>query len=789
MNPIYKILIGTLILTLLFDFSLKAQRNCSAMDVLMENIQKDPFVTQRMLEIENHTQEYVREHQTETRAVVRIPVVVHVLYRTSTENISDAQIASQIQVLNEDFRRTNSDRNNTWSQAADSEIEFCLANIDPNGNATNGITRTYTSVSSFSTNDAMKYSSQGGKNAWPTDKYLNIWVCNIGGGILGYAQFPGGGSYATDGVVIGYNYFGTLGTAQAPFNKGRTATHEVGHWLNLRHIWGDGPCGADDFVSDTPESDAANYGCSTGHISCSSTDMVQNYMDYSDDACMNLFTQGQKNRMQALFSSGGFRVGLLSSNGCSTGSGGGTATNYCSSNSTNTSYEWISNVKLGSINNSSLASNGGYGNYTTISTDLTKGVNNTITLTPSYSGSVYTEYFKVYIDLNGDKDFDDAGENVFSSAGVTSTTTGSFTIPSTAVTGPTRMRIVMKDGTISGPCTTFTYGEVEDYSVNIKNATATPVCGSPSLLTASNISSGAVTLSWSAVTGASGYTLQIKTSSTNSWTSYNISGTSATFSRLSASTTYNWQVRANCSSSSSAYVAGLNFTTSAAPSSCSDNYESNNYFSAAKTISVNTDITARIGTSTDNDWFKFTNSSSARNIRVTLTNLPFDYDLYLYNSSGRLLYRSENGSTSSETITYNGAPLGTYYIRVIGYNGAFSNDCYTLRATRSGSTLRLADDEQTLNSKETFIADETLSGFNFNLFPNPTSNLLNIQLSTEESSVMGHAFDATGRIIWTGYLENGTNTIDVTDLPSGLYHFTAVQKSGERISRTFVKIN
>jgi hypothetical protein len=766
-----------------------AQRNCSAMDVLMQNLQQDAAVEQRMRDIESHTQEYLRSNNPETRAVVRIPVVVHVLYRTSTENISDAQIQSQITVLNKDFRRTNTDRTTQWSQAADSEIEFCLATRDPNGNATTGITRTATTVTSFSTNDAMKYSNQGGKSAWPTDKYLNIWVCNLGGGILGYAQFPGGGYYATDGVVIGHNYFGTTGTATAPFNKGRTATHEVGHWLNLRHIWGDGPCGTDDFVSDTPESDAANYGCATGHVSCGSVDMVQNYMDYSDDACMNLFTLGQKNRMQALFATGGFRVGLLSSQGCSS-SGGGTTPTYCASNASNTSYEWISNVNIGTINNTSTASTGGYGNYTNLSTNLAKGSTATIRLTPTYASSTYTEYFKVYIDYNNDKDFDDAGENVYTSAGVTAAVTGTFTIPSTALTGTTRMRIVMSDATIAGPCTTFNYGEVEDYSVNITTSTTTS-CNAPTSLTLGTVTSSGALLSWTAVSGASNYTLQIKSSASTTWTSYTVSGNSFSVSGLSASTTYNWQVRTNCSTSSSAYVAGQNFTTLAATTSCSDNYESNNSFSAAKTIRVNTNITARIGTSTDIDWFKFSNSSTSRNIRVTLTNLPFDYDIYLYNSSGTLLYRSENGSTTSETITYNSAPVGTYYIRVIGYNGAFSSSaCYTLRATTSSTALREAEQETVVTPKEETTQFEDISGlFDFNLYPNPAKNTLNIQLNTEEPIIKAQAFDVTGRVIWSGNLEKGINSISVEELPAGMYHFSVISPNGERLSKTFVKTN
>jgi len=322
-------LLMSLVMLCLVSVALTGQvRNCSTMDYLDIQKENDPKMEYKMQDIEKQTQHFVDNPQNKAvNGVITIPVVVHVIYGNSTENISDAQIASQMQVLNDDFRRLNSDADNTWSQAADTEIEFCMATVDPNGNATNGITRTSTSVSAFSTNDAMKYTSQGGKDAWPAGDYLNMWVCDISGGILGYAQFPGGGP-ATDGVVMDYQYFGTIGTATAPFDLGRTTTHEVGHWLNLRHIWGDGNCSADDFVSDTPTSDAANYGCATGHVSCNSTDMVQNYMDYSDDGCMNLFTAGQTSRMRALFEPGGFRASLLNSTAC--GSTGPTPT--CSDN-------------------------------------------------------------------------------------------------------------------------------------------------------------------------------------------------------------------------------------------------------------------------------------------------------------------------------------------------------------------------------------------------------------------------------------------------------------------------
>lgn len=307
-----------LVLGLIFTLTIgNAQRVCGSMEVLQEQLQKDPKRLSKMEAIEKATQKFVNNPKKAVTGVVTIPVVVHVVYNGSTQNISDAQIATQIQVLNDDFRRLNSDANGTWPQAADTEIEFCMATVDPSGNPTTGITRKSTTVTAFGTNDAVKSTSTGGVNAWPAASYLNIWVCNIGGGILGYAQFPGGPA-STDGVVCGYQYFGTIGTATAPFDLGRTMTHEVGHYLNLRHIWGDGGCNVDDFVTDTPTSDAPNYGCATGHVSCSTVDMVQNYMDYSDDACMNLYTTGQKTRMRAIFDTNGARASLLTSTACGT---------------------------------------------------------------------------------------------------------------------------------------------------------------------------------------------------------------------------------------------------------------------------------------------------------------------------------------------------------------------------------------------------------------------------------------------------------------------------------------
>jgi hypothetical protein len=237
---------------------------------------------------------------------------------------------------------------------------------------------------------------------------------------------------------------------------------------------------------------------------------------------------------------------------------------------------------------------------------------------------------------------------------------------------------------------------------------------------------------------------------------------------LAASTTYNWQVRTNCTSGSSAYVAGANFTTPAA-TACSDNYESNNTLSAAKSIAVNTNITARIGSSTDIDWFKFTNTSTQKNIRVVMSNLPFDYDLYLYNSSGTLLATSANSGTAVETVKYNNGAVGTYYVRVIGYNGAFSSSlCYTLNASRSSTAYRFDQ------SGEELALENTADGLI--VYPNPSeTGLFTCNLQSEINGLFTmQVMDGAGRVLdakefdkQDGFLKT---SVDVSGFEKGIYY-------------------
>jgi hypothetical protein len=285
-----------------------AKRGCASQDVLTEQMAADPTLAIRMNQIEAFTQKVQLSNKRLVGGKVVIPVVVNVLYKTAAENISDAQIQSQIDVLNDDFTATNTDFGSIPALfspvAANVDITFELVKIN----------RKATTKTSWGTRDAMKKTKQGGLDPTTPTTTLNLWVCTIGGGILGYAQFPGG-SLATDGVVCDSKYVGvTSNTGSAyPYNLGRTASHEVGHWMNLRHIWGDTTCGSD-LVSDTPTHNTANYGVPVyPHLStCPGTpvEMTMNYMDYTDDRGMYMFTNGQKSRMSALFVSGGARAGF-----------------------------------------------------------------------------------------------------------------------------------------------------------------------------------------------------------------------------------------------------------------------------------------------------------------------------------------------------------------------------------------------------------------------------------------------------------------------------------------------
>jgi hypothetical protein len=604
-----------------------SQRRCASFEHLQQQLATDPLMAQRMQDIEQFTRSYAAQHQSDIMLrgtpVYTIPVVVHVLWNTSSQNISDAQIQSQIDALNRDYQLLNADTGSVPSAfksfVADLQIQFCMAKRDPSGAATTGILRKQTTKTSFSAdNDDAKSNTTGGDNAWPAGSYLNLWVVpdiTSGGqtGILGYAQFPGGAA-ATDGVVIGYKYFGTTGTVVAPFNKGRTATHEIGHWLNLRHIWGDeAACAADDLVGDTPLQADKNFGCPAFPKvdACTGGNgvMFMNYMDYTDDACMYMFTNGQKSRMYGVLASGGARAAITTSLGCTPPSGTG--------------------------------------------------------------------------------------------------------------------------------------------------------CTAPAGLTASSITTTSAGLSWSAVSGAISYDVDYKATSSSTWINVTTGTTATSVSKtgLTAATTYDWRVRTNCASSSSAY-SSAQFTTSRASSGCVSNFESNETLGTAATISTNSAVSAAIGSTTDKDWYKFTLSSTS-NLNITLTNLAGDYDIVLYNSAGTEIKRSENSSTTNETISNTNTAAGTYYLQVYGYNGAFSTTiCYNLNA---GATVVT----NTCPSTYDVSTNETTSG------------AAQIPLNTDIKGLISPSgeLDHYKFVITTG----GTITLTLTTLP-GDYDLRLYNSAGTQVA-------
>ncbi len=605
-----------------FTGNLYAQRNCGSMEYLEMQLQQDLGLQQRMENIERFTEEYTRT-ETGTRTVINIPVVVHVVYNTSTQNVSNAMIQAQINVLNADFRKLNADVANAPALfaplAADSEINFSLAQRDPNGNATTGITRTQTTLTSFTSNNYMKYTAQGGHDGWPSSQYLNIWICNLGGGLLGYAQFPGG-SATTDGVVLLYSSL--PGGNFAPYNLGRTATHEVGHWLNLRHIWGDMACGTD-YVADTPTHDNYNDGCpSYPHYStCTGTpvEMTMNYMDYTYDACMYMFTAGQKTRMSAIFAAGGIRQSITTSLGC---------------------------------------------------------------------------------------------------------------VPP-----------------VADP-----------------NA-----CGTASSLNATNVTLSSATLNWSTATNAVSYNVKYKPTAGSTWITASTSAASVSVSGLTFSTAYEFQVQTVCSSSTSAYTASANFTTQTPVTCSNDSYEPNESMAAARSMSVNSNFYPLICETVDVDWFKFSTTSSKKNIRVTLRTLPADYNIQLYSSTGTLLGTSANGGNSDEGLIYNNAPVGTYYVKVYGNSGAQSNTTYTYKAEinrNSYNGFRLAE-----GAEET---SEEVIGNSLVLYPNPASDNVTLNYySVSSQQVVIRIVDITGKIeiVQQKSVEPGDNyiTMDVNNFAKGIY--------------------
>lgn len=302
------------LITICIAVQLHAQKKCATIDYQQKLpvIQSQNYIPELIVASKENSNEIVTNGiLTPPSSIITIPVVVHILYHTPDQKISDAVVIEQLNTLNNCFRHRNADSVNTptvfKSLAADCEIEFKLATSDSRKRSTTGIIKKYTPVTDWTMDDKMKFSSEMGDDGWDSKSYLNIWVCNLTD-FAGYSSIIGGDS-KLDGLVMGFPAFG---------GGYKTAVHEIGHWLNLKHLWGDEDCG-DDGVADTPKQAGYTPGCPSGfRVTCGNGpygDLYMDYMDFTSDECMNLFTQGQKARMRVLFNTGGVRNSLLSSTG------------------------------------------------------------------------------------------------------------------------------------------------------------------------------------------------------------------------------------------------------------------------------------------------------------------------------------------------------------------------------------------------------------------------------------------------------------------------------------------
>ena len=418
-----------------------------------------------------------------------VPVVVHVVWNTSAENVPTASIMNMITTLNEDFSQTNPDisgvRPAFTGSIGNPDIQFCLATTDPNGNPTTGIVRVQTTDTWFNPDtqtDDMK-SAPLGSPAWDPESYLNIWICDItsgasGGAItVGYAYLPVGGVVGTsiDGLVVDYDY----GVS------GRTATHEIGHYFGLDHPWGDGGCSSDDGFTDTPNTDEPTFSCAnTSLLNCSVLTQYENFMDYSN--CPVMYTTQQSSYMRNILQ--GVRSSLLSSPGC----GGVNPGAYCIPTALvgTSDGDFINAVQLGSVNNTNTGGSTAppYTDYSAVHVaQLAQGSSYTVNIqsgTWAGDGASPGDNFAVWIDFDQDQTFE-TGEKLgeFQNTSINEWMDFTFSVPMDAALGTTRMRVrgvFIEDGDPepADPCYNYTWGETEDYGITILGGSGYCIPGS-----------------------------------------------------------------------------------------------------------------------------------------------------------------------------------------------------------------------------------------------------------------------------------------------------------------------
>ncbi|MFZ4544861.1 MAG: M43 family zinc metalloprotease [Saprospiraceae bacterium] len=730
-------------------------RTCASAEVLNYQLEHLPeMVAQRQL-IEKQTAEFINKAQADNRGIITIPVVFHIVWRSfnAVENIKDEQIISQVESLNKDFSKLNTDITKVpaafRSLVADIGIKFELAKRTPWGAPSNGINHYQSSRTAlWAPNDDIKNSSKGGIMAWDSKKYLNVWVCALDANVLGYTQFPGG-PVATDGIVLDYKTVGLGGSALPPYNKGRTLTHEAGHWFNLYHLWGNGTCG-EDMVSDTPKQTEASYGCPkfpqlNNCIGTNNAKMTMNFMDYTNDECMFMFTNGQKLRIQALFAPGGARESLLSSDA-------------------------LTAAKLNAVCEKPVL---------LPVTELFSG-SAMINWTPSLGSTTFNFKYKA-------------------------TTTSSWQ-QSTASSSSVTLNGLIPNTEYEYQVQAVCYGTPGDFTTSAKFKTpASQSCGTAQAIRFTNLTHKGVQVSWDVVPGATQYRIQLKRQSVTNWTTYTLKA-STCFLSVAAATTYQVQVAAICGTSVGTYSRVSTFTTPKTPVICPDNFENtgNNTLTTASVVNVNTAINATIASSTDVDWYTFSNSALLPFIQVSLTNLTVNYGLKLYSEAGILLATSDNINNSSEIIRYNTGIIGKYYIQVFNVNGSNDNfNCYSLiantRNTSYGDGSKIAggnndpiivfneeNEDKILrwdlgngvnDSIEILEEDSSvMPSYEFSVFPNPLTENASVKIikfSDRETNFEIEVIDVMGRVVFQtnliAFSQIEVQPLNLSNFENGMY--------------------
>lgn len=466
--------------------------------------------------------------------------------------------------------------------------------------------------------------------------------------------------------------------------------------------------------------------------------------------------------------------------------GGGGGTSYCNSQGNNSSYEWIAQVNVGSFTNSSGAA--GYTDFTSKTITLAPGASVNVSLTPGFSSSSYTEYWRIWIDYNGNGSFDDSGELVYSSGGSKTTVSGSFTVP-TSASGTTRMRISMKYNEQPTSCETFSYGEVEDYTVEFSGSAPAP-CNTPAGLSASNITSSSATLSWGAVSGAAGYDVRYKATSSSTWTTTSTTSTSLSVSGLSASTQYEFQVRTQCSGSTSNYSSSYTFATSGStppPSSyCSAN-GNNDYYFWIDYVGLNNmtnttgkdggygDYTSKTATITKGATERLYISAGYRSTRYTVYwriwidfdgNGSFDADEVIVegsSSSASQLYGDFTVPTSAIT--------GTTRMRVSMKYGSYASSCGSFSYGEVEDYTVSIGNAFGIGAQEVALRSGSLQGdVQFvALYPNPATYTAQLVPGSVENGSLVRVLDLRGAEVLRQVATGNNCTLDVRQLQAGIY--------------------